>query len=213
MDKHQSALGSTLAAAALLVVAMLVGAAAPDPSDPGSLAGQLLIAAPTMSDPRFAHTVILMVRHDQTGAFGIVINHPLAERPIAGLLAESGGQADQDAQDRAIEGTIRVFLGGPVEPSYGFVIHSGEYRRPETLTLDIGVAMTATKDILRDIGRHQGPAKYLFALGYAGWGAGQLEGEIARHDWFTTPGEPDLVFDEERGQLWERALARRTREL
>src|SRR5712672_890279 len=68
MDKHQSALGSTLAAAALLVVAMLVGAAAPDPSDPGSLAGQLLIAAPTMSDPRFAHTVILMVRHDQTGA-------------------------------------------------------------------------------------------------------------------------------------------------
>ncbi len=73
--------------------------------------------------------------------------------------------------------------------------------------------MTATKDILRDIGRHQGPEKYLFALGYAGWGAGQLEGEIARHDWFTTPGEPDLVFDEQRGQLWERALARRTREL
>ena len=177
------------------------------------VAGELLIASAAIQDPRFHHSVILLLRHDEKGAFGIVINHPLTERPIAGLLADSAGKADQDAQDRAIEGTIRVFLGGPVEPSYGFVIHSGEYRRPETLTLDIGVAMTATKDILRDIGRHQGPEKYLFALGYAGWGAGQLEGEIARHDWFTTPGEPDLVFDEQRGQLWERALARRTREL
>lgn len=199
-----------LVAAALAVPPMSHGAAesAVEPA-----AGELLIASAAIQDPRFHHSVILILRHDEKGAFGIVINHPLTERPIAGLLAESGGPPDQDAQDRGIEGTIRVFLGGPVEPSYGFVIHSGEYRRPETLTLDIGVAMTATKDILRDIGRHQGPAKYLFALGYAGWGAGQLEGEIARHDWFTTPGEPDLVFDVERGSVWERALARRTREL
>ena len=175
-------------------------------------AGELLIASAAIQDPRFHHSVILLLRHDEKGAFGIVINRPLTERPISGLLADSAGNTE-DARDSAIEGTIRVFLGGPVEPSYGFVIHSGEYRRPETLTLDIGVAMTATRDILRDIGRHQGPKKYLFALGYAGWGAGQLEGEIARHDWFTTPAEPDLVFDEERGQLWERALARRTREL
>ena len=176
-------------------------------------AGELLIASAAIQDPRFHHAVILLLRHDEKGAFGLVINHPLTERPIAGLLAESGGQADPDAPDSTIEGTIRVFLGGPVEPSYGFVIHSGEYRRPETLTLDIGVAMTATKDILRDIGHGRGPEKYLFALGYAGWGAGQLEGEIGRHDWFTTPAEPDLVFDEQRGQLWERALTRRTREL
>jgi putative transcriptional regulator len=67
--------------------------------------------------------------------------------------------------------------------------------------------------VLRDIGHHQGPEKYLFALGYSGWGAGQLEGEIARRDWFTAPADPDLVFDEERGAVWERALARRTREL
>jgi putative transcriptional regulator len=200
-----------LLASAILTIAAIPAAATEPGVEP--LAGELLIASAAIQDPRFHHSVILLLRHDEKGAFGIVINHPLTERPIAGLLAESGGQADPDAQDRAIEGTIRVFLGGPVEPSYGFVIHSGEYRRPETLTLDIGVAMTATKDILRDIGRHQGPEKYLFALGYAGWGAGQLEGEIARHDWFTTPGEPDLVFDEERGQLWERALARRTREL
>src|ERR1700730_3829866 len=200
-----------LLATALLTIAAIPAAAAEPGVEPA--AGELLIASAAIQDPRFHHSVILLLRHDEKGAFGIVINHPLAERPIAGLLAESGGQADQDARAGTMGGNTRFFLGAPVEPSYGFVIHSGEYRRPETLTLDIGVAMTATKDILRDIGRHQGPEKYLFALGYAGWGAGQLEGEIARHDWFTTRGEPDLVFDEERGQLWERALARRTREL
>jgi len=197
------------------IILLLLAAALPAMAEPAvePVAGELLIASAAIQDPRFHHAVILLLRHDEKGAFGLVINNPLTERPIAGLLAESGGQADRDAQDSTIEGNLRVFLGGPVEPSYGFVIHSGEYRRPETLTLDSGVAMTATKDILRDIGHRRGPEKYLFALGYAGWGAGQLEGEIARHDWFTTPGEPDLVFDEERGQLWERALARRTREL
>jgi putative transcriptional regulator len=200
-----------LLAAAMLTIAALPAAAAEPAAEP--VAGELLIASAAIQDPRFHHSVILLLRHDEKGAFGIVINHPLAERPIAGLLAESGGPADQDAQDSTIDGNIPVFLGGPVEPSYGFVIHSGEYRRPETLTLDSGVAMTATKEILRDIGHGRGPGKYLFALGYAGWSAGQLEGEIARHDWFTAPAEPELVFDEERGQLWERALARRTRDL
>ncbi|HYU12159.1 MAG TPA: YqgE/AlgH family protein [Stellaceae bacterium] len=201
--------------AALVAALLILPAKPPVAAGPAvePAAGELLIASAAMQDPRFYHSVILLLRHDEKGAFGIVINHPLTERPIAGLLADSLGPADQDAQDGAIEGNIRIFLGGPVEPSYGFVIHSGEYHRPETLTLDIGVAMTATREILRDIGRHRGPKKYLFALGYAGWGAGQLEGEIARHDWFTTPAEPDLVFDEERGKLWERALARRTREL
>jgi putative transcriptional regulator len=207
MDKHQSALGSTLAAAALLVVAMLVGAAAPDPSDPGSLAGQLLIAAPTMSDPRFAHTVILMVRHDQTGAFGIVINRPVGERSIAVLL-EAAGDIHPD-----VEGSVRVFAGGPVQTELGFVVHSADYHRGETVDVDGRVAMTASREILRDIGHNQGPAKSLFAFGYAGWGPGQLEGEMARHNWFTTPEEPKLIFDDDRDNLWEETMARRTREL
>ena len=207
MDKHQSALGSTLAAAALLVVAMLVGAAAPDPSDPGSLAGQLLIAAPTMSDPRFAHTVILMVRHDQTGAFGIVINRPVGERSIAVLL-EAAGDIHPD-----VEGSVRVFAGGPVQTELGFVVHSADYHRGETVDVDGRVAMTASREILRDIGRNQGPVKSLFAFGYAGWGPGQLEGEMARHNWFTAPEEPKLIFDDDRDNLWEETMARRTREL
>jgi len=207
MDKHQSALGSTLAAVTLLVVAMLVGAAAPDPSGPGSLAGQLLIAAPTMSDPRFAHTVILMVRHDQTGAFGIVINRPVGERSIAVLL-EAAGDIHPD-----VEGSVRVFAGGPVQPELGFVVHSADYHRGETVDVDGRVAMTASREILRDIGHNQGPAKSLFAFGYAGWGPGQLEGEMARHNWFTAPEEPKLIFDDDRDNLWEETMARRTREL
>lgn len=154
--------------------------------------------------------MVLLLRHDGTGAFGIVINHPLAERPLAALLADTDSK---DSTDSAIEGTIRVFLGGPVQPELGFVIHSTDYRRPETLVVTDELAMTANREVLRDIGHHRGPAKYLFALGYAGWGAGQLEGEIANHGWFTAPADPDLVFDADRASVWEKALARRTREL
>jgi putative transcriptional regulator len=199
-----------LLAIILLVVAAALPGAARRPPQP-TARPQLLVASAAMQDPRFSHSVILLLRHDASGAFGIVINRPLGERPIAGLLADAGSGAD--TRDSGIEGTIRVFLGGPVEPQYGFVIHGGDYRRPETLALENGIAMTATKEVLRDIGHHRGPEKYLFALGYSGWGAGQLEGEIARRDWFTAPADPDLVFDEERGAVWERALARRTREL
>ena len=202
MDKHQGALGSTLAAAALLVVAMLVGAAAPDTSDPGSLAGQLLIAAPTMSDPRFAHTVILMVRHDQTGAFGIVINRPVGERSIAVLL-EAAGDIHPD-----VEGSVRVFAGGPVQTELGFVVHSADYHRGETVDVDGRVAMTANRQVLRDIGHNRGPAKSLFALGYAGWGPGQLDTEMSDNGWLHVPADEAIVFDEEIADKWQRALGK-----
>jgi putative transcriptional regulator len=197
----------------LAILVLLLAAALPAIAEPIAepAAGQLLIASAAIQDPRFHHSVILLLRHDSSGAFGIAINRPVGERRIAELLADAGDPPD--AKDDAIEGTIRVFLGGPVDPRYGFVIHGGDYRRPETLRLENGIGMTATKEALRDIGRHQGPEKYLFALGYAGWSAGQLEAEIARRDWFTAPADPDLVFDDERGAIWERALARRTRDL
>jgi putative transcriptional regulator len=197
----------SLPAAAALFLAILLAAAAADLGDADSLAGQLLIAAPSIGDPRFAHTVILMVRHDKQGAFGIVINRPVGERSIASLLEATG---DESA---GVEGSLRVFSGGPVQPELGFVVHSAEYRRAETLDVDGRVAMTANRQILRDIGHNQGPNKSLFAFGYAGWGPGQLEGELARHDWFTTPEEPKLIFDDPRENLWEDAMARRTREL
>jgi putative transcriptional regulator len=199
-----------------VLFAAIANAAEDTPPLPDPPAGELLIASAAIQDPRFHHSVVLLLRHDGTGAFGIVINNPIGERPLAALLADTNGQDGKDGadtRDSAAEGTIQVFLGGPVQPQLGFVIHSGDYRRPETLIVGDGLAMTASKDVLRDIGHHQGPAQYLFALGYAGWGAGQLEGEIAAHGWFTAPAEPDLVFDAERATVWERALARRTHEL
>ena len=199
-----------LGIAALFSVAAAVADDAPPPALPPP--GELLVASAAMQDPRFRHSVVLLLRHDGKGAFGIVINNPLGERPLAALLADTGEDATGD-KDGATLGTIRVFLGGPVEPQRGFVIHSTDYHRAETLAFGDGLAMTATKEALRDIGQHQGPAKSLFALGYAGWGAGQLEAEIARHDWFTAPANLELVFDAERGTVWEKALARRTREL
>jgi putative transcriptional regulator len=164
-----------------------------------------------MQDPRFHHSVILLLQHDASGAFGLVINRRIAEKPIAALLTDSNGGSD--AADRKLNRTIQVFLGGPVQPERGFIVHSAEYERPETLRVDEAFAMTASREILRDIGREQGPKKYLFAVGYAGWGAGQLDSEIARRDWFTAPADPELVFDAERDEVWERALARRTRDL
>ncbi|HKM71710.1 MAG TPA: YqgE/AlgH family protein [Stellaceae bacterium] len=193
--------------AATILAAMLLAPAAADAPDIASLTGQLLIAAPTIGDPRFAHTVILMVKHDKEGALGIVINRPVGEKSIASLLEAPGEDVS------GIEGNLRVFAGGPVQPELGFVVHSAEYRRDDTIDVDARVAMTASRQILRDIGHHRGPEKTLFALGYAGWGPGQLEAEFARHDWFTAPEEPKLIFDDDRGNLWEDAMARRTREL
>jgi putative transcriptional regulator len=169
-----------------------------------SLAGQFLIATPAMRDTRFDRAVILMLRHDQDGAFGIVINRPLGQRPMADLLG---------AKDTAASGNVQVFVGGPVEPDKGFVVHSTDYRRAETLDVDGRVAMTPSREVLRDIADNRGPAKVLIAFGYAGWAPGQLESELARNVWYTAPEDPALVFDVDRDKVWEQAAARRTQDL
>src|SRR6516165_11980878 len=149
--------------AAALLAAVLLDPAAADPPTTDSLTGQLLIASPEIGDPRFAHTVILMVKHDKDGALGITINRPVGERSIVSLLEAPGEDVS------GVEGTLQVFAGGPVQPELGFVIHSAEYRRDETLEVDGHVAMTASRQVLRDIGHHRGPQQSLLALGYAGW--------------------------------------------
>jgi len=193
--------------AVLLAASAVPGVSPAENSNADSLAGQLLVAAPTIGDARFAHTVILMVRHDKEGAFGIVINRPVGERSVAALL-EATGHDDAD-----VTGIVRVFAGGPVQPELGFVVHSAEYRLAETLDVDGRVAMTASRQVLVDIGHNHGPVKSLFALGYAGWGPGQLEDELEHNNWFTMPEEPKLIFDDDRDKLWDEAMARRTREL
>jgi len=169
-----------------------------------SLAGQLLVAEPEMGDPRFSKTVILMVQHDQKGALGIVINRPADDVPIAKLLSALG----IDSKDS--EGQVRLFAGGPVQPDVGLIVHTAEYRRMGTIDIDGRVAMTTDPQVLRDIGHHEGPKQSLVAFGYAGWGPGQLEGELMLHGWFTIPEDPTLVFDFNRERLWDETMKRRT---
>ena len=178
-----------------------------DRSQGVQLTGQLLVASPSMADPRFAHTVILMVRHDKDGAFGIAVNRPVGERPLAALL-ETLGEKDTTAT-----GQVRIFAGGPVQPDIGFVVHTTDYHQPTTVDVNARVAMTSSREILRDIGNGKGPRKSLIAFGYAGWAPGQLEGELARRDWVLAPGESKLIFDEDREKVWDAAFAQRMQDL
>jgi len=194
-----------LAFAALALGALLAPDRTQSAESPrASLAGQFLIATPAMRDTRFDRAVILMLRHDQSGAFGIVINRPLGQRPMADLLG---------AGDTAASGNVQVFSGGPVQPNMGFVVHSTDYRRAETLDVDGRIAMTPSREVLRDIADNKGPAKALIAFGYAGWAPGQLESELARNVWYTAPEDPALVFDDDRDKVWEHAAAHRTQDL
>jgi putative transcriptional regulator len=149
----------------------------------------------------------LMVQHDKDGALGIVINRPVGERPLAALLETLG------EKDTAATGTVRIFAGGPVQPEIGFVVHSTDYHQPSTIEVNTRVAMTSSREILRDIGNEKGPRKILIAFGYAGWAPGQLEGELARRDWVVAAGDPKLIFDEDRDKVWDIAFAQRTQDL
>ena len=200
--------GRFLAFAAYLLILPLAGAATTDLGAPGgSLKGQLLIAAPEMDDPRFAHAVILVVQHDERGALGIIINRPVGEISFADLLKAVGQTGSP------VSGKVQIFAGGPVELNSGFVLHSTEYHREETQDIDGRVAMTSSAGVLRDIAAAKGPKKSLVAFGYAGWGPGQLESELMRHDWFTEVEDPALVFDEDRALVWKEAMARRSQAL
>ena len=192
---------------AVLAPATILDAALPKPQlspESVSLTGQLLVASTTMRDPRFQRTVILVVRHNESGAFGIVINRPVGERPLARLL-EKLGEKD------AVDGNVQIFAGGPVQPDLGFVIHTTDYKLADTTAINDDVALTASPDILRDIGRQKGPQKALVMFGYAGWGPNQLEAELAHNAWFTITADSALIFDAGRDRVWEEAVARRPR--
>jgi putative transcriptional regulator len=194
----------------LVLPATLLHAALQDPAEqpgPASLAGQVLIASPAMGDPRFYHAVVLMVRHNASGAFGIIINKPLGDRPLASLLEALG------EKDDSITGTLPILSGGPVQTELGFVIHSAEYHRAETVDIDGHVAMTSSREIIDDIVHKRGPEKSLVAFGYAGWAPDQLENELMQRAWFTASQDMKLIFDEDRDKVWDAAMARRTQDL
>lgn len=166
------------------------------------LTGQLLVAMPTMTDSRFARTVIYMCAHNDEGAMGLVINRLVGAITFPDLLAQLGIEPSNLSDE------IRVHFGGPVESGRGFVLHSGEYRQDGTLQVDPNTALTATIDILRDIAAGSGPRRRLLALGYAGWGPGQLDAEIQANGWLHCPPDENLVFDDQIDNKWERAIAK-----
>ncbi len=168
----------------------------------GYLTGQLLIAMPSMSDPRFARSVVYVCAHNADGAMGLVINRLVGSVTFPDLLEQLGIEAGPMSEE------IRVHFGGPVESGRGFVLHSGEYRHDSTLRVAEGVALTATVDILQDIARGQGPRRSLLALGYAGWGPGQLDTEIQANGWLHVAADEHLVFDGDLDSKWERAIAK-----
>lgn len=179
-------------------------------SEDGYLDGQLLIAMPVMSDPRFARSVIYICAHSEDGAMGLVINQRAAHISFPDLLErlsivppESNGTLSDDAK------SMSIHVGGPVETSRGFVLHSSDYFVDDsTLPIEDGVCLTATIDILRAIATGQGPHHAILALGYAGWSPGQLESEIQANGWLNCPADLDLIFDPDVEAKYTRALAK-----
>ncbi len=165
------------------------------------LTGQLLIAMPQMPDPRFAKTVIYLCAHTAEGAMGLVVNRRFDGIDFDELLEQLGIETPEGAAD------MRVHFGGPVESGRGFVLHTTDYVRENTLTVDDDVALTATIDILRAIAEGTGPRRSMLALGYAGWGPGQLDQELQNNGWLHAPASPDILFDADLDTKWERAMA------
>jgi putative transcriptional regulator len=170
---------------------------------PEDLTGKLLIAMPDMGDPRFHGSVVFLCAHSGEGAMGLIVNKPMPDVGLGDLLDQleiARGPATPE---------LSVCFGGPVELRRGFVLHSAEYHgdREERLEVDDRFAMTATLDVLEDIARGTGPERALLALGYAGWGPGQLEGEIRENGWLTAEATPEIVFAPRMEGKWAAALA------
>jgi putative transcriptional regulator len=159
------------------------------------LSGRLLLAMPGMGDPRFERSVIAMCQHDENGAFGLGIGHLRTGASLHSLMQEldiDPGQAPD----------VPIHNGGPVEPGRGFVLHSNDWGGAELLTVVPFGAVSASLDILRAIAEGRGPNRWLIALGYAGWGPGQLDNEMRYHGWYAAEGRTEIVYDRPAESRW-----------
>ena len=170
----------------------------------GYLSGQLLIAMPQMTDPRFEHSVVYMCAHNAAGAMGLVVNKLVDAMSFTELLR----QMELEIESDNLDDQIQVHFGGPVESARGFVLHSTDYVSEATMRVDDSFSMTATIDVLRSIARGSGPGQAIFALGYAGWAPGQLDTEIQSNGWLNVAADQDLVFGREHDIKWTQAVAK-----
>jgi putative transcriptional regulator len=176
-------------------------------SSNGYLDGQLLIAMPSMADPRFHRAVIYVCAHSSEGAMGLVINQRAPHITLPKLLEQLEIAPSGSRPARIRSTAMAVHAGGPVETSRGFVLHSSDYFAADsTLPINESVCLTATVDILKAIAKGSGPDKAILALGYAGWASGQLEREIQSNSWLNCPADYDIVFDGDLENKYARAL-------
>lgn len=203
MKTSGRALSAVLIAALLFLGAVETASTAAAPAAGASLSGQLLVALPSLDDPRFKRTVVYMLVHDARGAMGLIMNRPLGDIPLAVLLKQAG------LPDAGVKGSVKLHVGGPVEATRISVLHSDDYRGPETTMLTDGLAVTSQPDILGAIAAGKGPRRVHFSVGFAGWGPGQLEGEIKGGYWITVPSDEGILFDDAYETKWDRAMAKR----
>jgi putative transcriptional regulator len=171
--------------------------------DPGYFSGQLLIAMPGISDPRFERAVILVCAHDEGHAMGLALNRPVEGLSVPDLLERLEISSDIKAPPDL------VLLGGPVERERGFVLHTDDYQGDYSIEVADGLTLTATRDVLEALAQANGrPRRAVLALGYAGWGAGQLEDEIKANVWLTCEADEQLIFDTDHSGKWSKALSK-----
>lgn len=165
-----------------------------------SLSNQFLIAMPSMEDPFFTRSVIYLCQHSADGALGIVINRP-SELTMGDVLGQMGIEATDEAASQ-----LPIFFGGPVHPERGFVIHEPAGQWDSSMQVSGHIALTTSRDILEAVAKGEGPHNILIALGYAGWGKGQLEKEILGNAWLNSPVTPSILFERPVRQRWKAAV-------
>lgn len=170
--------------------------------DTGYLTGQLLIAMPQLQDTRFERSVIYMCVHNQDGAMGLMVNRLSEEMTFPDLLEQVG----VELKSKSV--SMPVHVGGPVDTGMGFVLHTSDYEQANTIKVDERISLTHTVEILKDIAEGHGPRQAMLALGYAGWGAGQLDGEIHENSWLNVPADESLIFDDAQQDKWKRSIAK-----
>ncbi len=169
----------------------------------GFFSGKLLIAMPGIGDPRFERALILVCAHDQNHAMGLTLNRPVEGLTVPDLLQRLGVASDIDAP------AAPVLIGGPVERERGFVVHTDDYQGESSLLIGQGMALSATRDVLEAIAHEaERPRRSILALGYAGWGEGQLEAEIKQNVWLTCDADEDLIFGQDHLVKWGQALGK-----
>lgn len=184
--------------AALVFVWLSFGAASADmPRE--SLAGQLLVARDSMPDPRFAQSVIVIIRDDEEGTLGLIVNRPIGQALAGDIHRQLGLPGTPPERE------IDLYLGGPVQPGVGLVIHSGEFEAEDTIAVPGGIAVSRLRPVLAARAAGNGPLEAIFTFGYAGWDVGQLDAELARNDWDTVAADLRMVFETPPGDLWRRA--------